>query len=71
MRCSLGIWSAKHASLSFPLPRRPARLGIGLASGRDYVDQEAKAKTERLGIHAHDCQPAWEGECSRSVNVLN
>ena len=26
----------------------------------DYVDQEAKAKAERLGIHAHGCTPAWE-----------
>jgi hypothetical protein len=26
----------------------------------DYVDQEAKAKTERLGVHGHGCQPAWE-----------
>jgi endonuclease YncB( thermonuclease family) len=27
---------------------------------RDYVDQEAKAKVEQLGVHAHDCRPAWE-----------
>jgi endonuclease YncB( thermonuclease family) len=27
---------------------------------RDYVDREAKAKAEQLGVHAHDCQPAWE-----------
>ena len=26
----------------------------------DYVGQEAKAKTDRLGVHAHGCQPAWE-----------
>jgi endonuclease YncB( thermonuclease family) len=26
----------------------------------DYVGQEAKAKADRLGIHAYDCQPAWE-----------
>lgn len=25
-----------------------------------YVEQEAKAKAERLGVHGHDCQPAWE-----------
>jgi endonuclease YncB( thermonuclease family) len=27
---------------------------------RDYVDQEAKAKVDRLGVHVHGCQPAWE-----------
>lgn len=27
---------------------------------RDYVDQEAKAKADRLGVHAHDCQLPWE-----------
>ena len=27
---------------------------------RDYVDQEARARTERLGVHGHDCAPAWE-----------
>lgn len=28
----------------------------------DYVDLEAKAKAkaDRLGVHAHDCVPAWE-----------
>lgn len=26
----------------------------------DYVGQEAKAKTDRLGVHAHGCQQAWE-----------
>lgn len=27
---------------------------------RDYVDQEARAKADRLGLHAHVCTPAWE-----------
>src|SRR5258708_25891945 len=27
---------------------------------RDYVEQEATAKAARVGVHAHDCQPAWE-----------
>jgi endonuclease YncB( thermonuclease family) len=25
-----------------------------------YAGQEAKAKAERLGVHAHGCLPAWE-----------
>lgn len=27
---------------------------------RDYVAQESEAKAANLGVHAHDCQPAWE-----------
>lgn len=27
---------------------------------RDYVDQEARAKSQGLGVHAHGCAPAWE-----------
>ena len=27
---------------------------------RDYAELEAKAKADQQGIHAHDCQPAWE-----------
>ena len=27
---------------------------------RDYVTQEQRARAEGLGIHAHDCTPAWE-----------
>lgn len=26
----------------------------------DYVREEAQAKADRLGIHAHGCEPAWE-----------
>lgn len=33
---------------------------------QDYVEQEAKAKAERLGVHGHDCQPAWEWRALRS-----
>ena len=31
---------------------------------RDYVDQEAQAKADRRGVHAHDCTPAWEWRAS-------
>lgn len=27
---------------------------------RQYEPQEVLARADRLGIHAHDCQPAWE-----------
>lgn len=39
------------------------RQGMAWAFTRyslDYVSQEAKAKADGLGVHAHDCQPAWE-----------
>lgn len=26
----------------------------------DYIGQEARAKAGRLGVHGHDCTPAWE-----------
>lgn len=32
---------------------------------RDYVDQEARARAERLGVHVHGCQPAWEWRAQR------
>ena len=31
----------------------------------DYVQQEAKAKADRLGVHAHRCVPAWEWRAQR------
>jgi endonuclease YncB( thermonuclease family) len=27
---------------------------------RDYVDQEAQARAENLGVHAYKCEPAWD-----------
>ncbi len=27
---------------------------------RDYVEQEARAKLAKVGVHARDCVPAWE-----------
>ncbi|WP_020699584.1 thermonuclease family protein [Reyranella massiliensis] len=27
---------------------------------QDYVQQEERAKAERLGVHGHRCAPAWE-----------
>ena len=38
------------------------RLGMAWAFvrySRDYVEQEAKAKADKLGVHAHQCVPAW------------
>lgn len=42
-----------------------AMVQVGMAwaftrYSRDYVEQEALAKLENLGVHAHRCQPAWE-----------
>ncbi len=34
----------------------------------DYVGQEALAKSARVGVHAHDCVPAWEWR-ARTGNV--
>ena len=31
----------------------------------DYVSREAKAKANRLGVHAHGCVPAWEWRARR------
>lgn len=39
------------------------RDGMALAFTRysmDYVSQEAAARRERKGLHAHDCPPPWE-----------
>ena len=39
------------------------RLGMAWAdvqSSRDYVALEEKAKAAHLGVHAHDCVPAWD-----------
>ena len=32
---------------------------------RDYIAQEAKARAERLGVHGHACQPAWQWRAER------
>jgi endonuclease YncB( thermonuclease family) len=45
------------------LGRAMVQLGMAWAFvrySRDYVDQEAKAKAEGLGIHAEKCEPAWD-----------
>lgn len=34
----------------------------------DYVGQEGRAKQARLGVHAHDCSPAWEWRAQQRVN---
>lgn len=27
---------------------------------RDYMDQEARARADRVGVYAHQCEPPWE-----------
>jgi endonuclease YncB( thermonuclease family) len=34
----------------------------------DYVSQEGRAKLARLGVHAHDCSPAWAWRAQQRVN---
>jgi endonuclease YncB( thermonuclease family) len=31
----------------------------------DYIADEGRAKAAKLGIHAHDCLPAWEWRAQR------
>ena len=31
---------------------------------RDYVQEEAAAKADRLGVHDHGCKPAWNWRAS-------
>lgn len=50
------------------LGRTMVQLGMAWAFvrySRDYVDQEAKAKAEDLGIHAERCQLAWDWRAER------
>lgn len=50
------------------LGKTMVRLGMAWAFTRysqDYVDQEALARQERLGVHAHDCLPAWDWRAGR------
>lgn len=50
------------------LGKTMVRLGMAWAFTRysqDYVDQEALARQERLGVHAHDCVPAWDWRAGR------
>lgn len=35
---------------------------------RDYVGQEALARADNLGVHAHGCIPAWEWRARRKTN---
>ena len=44
------------------------RLGYAWAFvrySRDYVAEEAEARSENLGVHGHACQPAWQWRAER------
>jgi endonuclease YncB( thermonuclease family) len=44
------------------------RAGMAWAFVRyssDYVQEEAQAKADRLGVFAHGCEPAWEWRAER------
>jgi endonuclease YncB( thermonuclease family) len=58
-RMMIGLCRADGDDLSAAM----VRLGMAWAdvqSSRDYVTLEEKAKAALLGVHAHDCVPAWE-----------
>ena len=43
--------------------RAMVQLGMAWAFvrySRDYVEQEALARAENLGIHAYECEAAWD-----------
>lgn len=45
------------------LGKAMVQLGMAWAFTRysgDYVEEETSARKERIGLHAHDCAPAWE-----------
>jgi endonuclease YncB( thermonuclease family) len=37
---------------------------------RDYVEQEALAKLENLGVHAYKCELPWEWRRARVSGLL-
>jgi endonuclease YncB( thermonuclease family) len=46
------------------------RAGMAWAFVRyshDYVGQEAEANAEHLGVHAHQCLPAWEWRAEQAA----
>ena len=50
------------------LSKAMVRLGYAwayLRYSRDYVGQEEQARADRLGVHLHGCQPAWEWRAER------
>lgn len=50
------------------LGREMVRLGMAWAFTRysqDYWSEEAKARAENIGVHAHGCMPAWEWRAER------
>jgi endonuclease YncB( thermonuclease family) len=58
-RMMIGLCRADGDDLSAAM----VRLGMAWADvqySRDYVQLEEKAKAERLGVHGHACEPAWE-----------
>jgi endonuclease YncB( thermonuclease family) len=61
---TIGLCRAAGDDLSAAM----VRLGMAWAFvrySRDYVQLEDQARAEKLGVHAHDCQPAWEWRAQR------
>lgn len=47
---------------------REGRARAFVRYSRDYVGQETKAKADRLGVHAHTCELAWQRRAEKTVS---
>lgn len=61
---TVAVCRANGEDLSAILVREGLAWAFVRYSG-DYAEQEALAKTYRRGIHAHDCEPAWQWRASQ------
>lgn len=55
----IGLCRADGVDVQAEMVRRGLAWAF-IRYSHDYVTQEAKAREENLGIHAHGCEPAWE-----------
>lgn len=60
----IGLCRANGDDLGATMVRRGHAWAF-VRYSRDYVSQEGQARAEKLGVHAHACQPAWEWRTAR------
>jgi len=54
-------WGSKRAAeIWTPFMVREAFAWAFTRFSVDYADQQEEARIAKRGVHAHDCQPAWE-----------